>query len=424
MRCDDGRARRSEIEDCGMSIGRRIWLTDVSIVAGLTLFAVLAFATSPAAGTTTAAVCAGSLLLTAVIAWRLRSARHAREHRAQAIDLLGEMAGRLAGACDHAAFAEAVELYAPRLLPGARGAVYATAADRTSLHRIGAWREPSSSAPDFALDDCWAVRRRAAHRVSSPSGEAPCRHVQTTAHGDYSCLPLMAQGEMVGVLHIEEASGAPPLADPERQILVQAIAASLLNLHLRESLRDQPIRDPLTGLLNRRFLEEAIEVECSRADRSNQPLSVLMADLDNFRQFNETFGREAGDIVLRQFGELLVPCFRRGDHICRLGNDVVLILLPASDLSVASMLAERVRRTVAGFDFGEHGRTLARVTVSVGVASYPSAGLSAGALMSAAERALHAAKYGGRNQVKALEESRPAGPRETVSAGDNRAAAR
>jgi diguanylate cyclase (GGDEF)-like protein len=338
----------------------------------------------------------------AITSRELRSQTEALESRAHALDLIGELANRLLSARDEAEFARIVEIFAPRLFNGTRGALYSITNSRASVRQIGAWCEPLKSAAVFSPGDCWAIRRGQPHVVNSDARDIGCPHVEAGWAGSYSCLPLVAQGETVGLLYIEETGVEAP-ANHNLQVLNETIAASLVNLRLRDTLRDQSIRDPVTGLFNRRYLEEAFEIECARAARSNQPLSALMADIDQFKRFNDTFGHDAGDMVLKQFGEIIRRILRLGDIVCRYGGEEFAMVLPGSDIAGSVALSERVRLEVAGFDFIHRGRRLGQVTVSIGVAGYSSAERSPSTIMAAADQALYAAKSGGRNRVAVFE---------------------
>lgn len=339
----------------------------------------------------------------AVAASAFQARRAELEHRNNGMDLVGEMANRLLAARDEREFCGIVERYAPRILPGTRGALYSIPNSRASVRILGGWGGDVRSASEFVPGDCWAIRRGRPHVVSASSGELTCRHVHPDWEGSYSCLPLVAQGETVGLLHVEALEGPLVPGGHERYVLNETIAASLVNLRLRDSLRDQSTRDPLTGLFNRRYLDESFELECSRAQRSKQPLSVIMADIDHFKRFNDAFGHEAGDVVLTQFAELLKRSVRRGDIVCRFGGEEFVIVLPGSDLAAATRVADGVRNEVGGFEFASRGRGLGKVTVSVGIADYPRAGATPEALLSAADQALYIAKANGRDRSQAFD---------------------
>jgi diguanylate cyclase (GGDEF)-like protein len=185
---------------------------------------------------------------------------------------------------------------------------------------------------------------------------------------------------------------------------VESVAGTLglivASLRLQESLRDQSIRDGLTGLFNRRYLEETLERELRRADRESLPLSVLVFDVDHFKSVNDTYGHEAGDEVLRTLAGLLQRNIRGGDVPCRFGGEEFVVILPGANLHVGHERAEHLRGTIAALRIATRAARL-QVTVSVGVAMYSGDQAETGEdLLQAADRALYRAKQGGRNRVE------------------------
>src|SRR5690606_3673426 len=149
---------------------------------------------------------------------------------------------------------------------------------------------------------------------------------QVLVDNRHLCLPMIAQGEMLGVLTL---SSGTAVTSENREIAIAAceqISLAMANLKLQETLRSQSLRDPLTGLFNRRYLEASFEREIQRAERRQQPLSLLMIDIDHFKRFNDTFGHDAGDALLAQFGSLLGRVVRSDDVICRYGGEEFTIL--------------------------------------------------------------------------------------------------
>jgi diguanylate cyclase (GGDEF)-like protein len=231
-----------------------------------------------------------------------------------------------------------------------------------------------------------------------------CRHVSSEAPGSYLCVPMMAQGEIMGIFHLRKDT-------PEDQEQMKAIgqfaatvaetmALALANLKLRETLRNQAIRDCLTGLYNRRYLEETLERELSRAKRKDKPLGIIMLDLDRFKQLNDTYGHEAGDHVLRTLGDLLQSHVRASDIACRYGGEEFVLILPEADAAVTFNRAEELRLAVEALPVFYRGQQLG-VTISLGVAVRPQHGDSGETLLRAADQALYAAKEQGRNRVVA-----------------------
>jgi diguanylate cyclase (GGDEF)-like protein len=164
-------------------------------------------------------------------------------------------------------------------------------------------------------------------------------------------------------------------------------------------LRSQSIRDPLTGLYNRRYLEEMLERETRRAVRAEHGLGVLMLDLDHFKSFNDTYGHDAGDTVLRETAAFLLKSVRAEDIVCRFGGEEFIVILPLADLSVTQARAERIRSKIRELQVLHQGLSLGMVTVSVGVAELPQHGTSPKVLIEAADAALYRAKKAGRDRV-------------------------
>jgi diguanylate cyclase (GGDEF)-like protein len=321
------------------------------------------------------------------------------EGRTRTIDLLGRMANRLPGSKDETEFVRVIERFFPQILPGVRGALYVLSNSQTLLRRIGEWNEPLGSATEFVPSECWGIRRGHAHAVSDASNDVVCPHVNAAQLTGYRCLPLVAQGETVGLFYIEERLGEAAINDQDLHALVETIGLSLVNMRLQEKLRHQSIRDPLTGLFNRRYLEESLELECSRAERSAEPIGVVMLDVDHFKRFNDTFGHEAGDVVLKQIGEILSRSVRQGDVACRFGGEEFVLILPGTGAAEATEVAERVRLSVQRLEVSYRNQSLGKTTVSLGVAAYPSAGRAPAELIEAADQLLYAAKNGGRDRV-------------------------
>src|SRR5207253_443774 len=164
----------------------------------------------------------------------------------------------------------------------------------------------------FAPDQCWALRRGRAHVVDSPESAPLCKHLGTPPAGGYLCLPLVGQGAAMGILHLrDEPDRESPTSGPDRRRefrqrlaigMAEHVALALGNLRLQEMLRNQVIRDPVTGLFNRRYMTESLEREVHRAIRNQTPLGIVMLDIDNFKPLNDRLGHDAGDGLLRALG--------------------------------------------------------------------------------------------------------------------------
>src|SRR5262245_12433907 len=246
---------------------------------------------------------------------RAEDEREAREQLAQRVgelEGLNQM-GELLLSCFSVQEAYAViGRLAARLFPAEAGAVFATDATGTLIEAVATWGPHALNAPTFSAEACWCLRNSRTHAVDDTASGVVCAHVPQPAPRAYVCAPLLAQGRALGALYVAETS--PPAGDARavrdaRRRLTEAVAAQLglglANVEIREVLRFQSIHDPLTGLFNRRYMEETLERELHRARRSGRPMCVLMLDVDSFKQQNDAFGHDGGDAVLRELGPLL-----------------------------------------------------------------------------------------------------------------------
>ena len=300
---------------------------------------------------------------------------------------------------------EACEIIArgmPDMFPGLTGAVYFLSPSRDVLESIATWGGVSQGMPVFGPDDCWGLRRGHAHYFSSSSNDIPCRHLPPPP-GASVCVPLVAQGDTIGLLSLVETDRAFQLSEQAvrlARVVGDQIGLAIANLRLRETLRDQSIRDALTGLYNRRYLEETLDREIRRAERTGQPLGIVMFDIDLFKQFNDAFGHGAGDHLLRDIGALLRTLSRREDIACRYGGDEFVIALLGTTLEDARQRAEEIRNAARHLDIRYQDGAVGSVTLSLGVAAFPVHGATTETLIRAADAALYRAKQHGRARVE------------------------
>jgi diguanylate cyclase (GGDEF)-like protein len=223
----------------------------------------------------------------------------------------------------------------------------------------------------------------------------------------YVCLPLLAQGETLGILHLLDGPVKNDKADEGRmaekcklaKILADNIGLGVANLKLREAMRNLSIRDPLTGLFNRRYMEEALAQEQHRTKRNDAQLAVIMIDIDHFKQFNDNFGHDGGDAVLRSLGEFLRKHVRGSDIACRYGGEEFILILSPSTAEGARQRAEKIREDATLLGVSHANQYLGAITLSLGVAIFPDHAFEAAALVKAADVALYQAKRGGRDRV-------------------------
>jgi diguanylate cyclase (GGDEF)-like protein len=298
--------------------------------------------------------------------------------------------------------------YLHKFLPGSGGTVYSLYATENRIETVAMWPESDNDKYlSFSTEDCCAVRGGRLHtHLETPRGVA-CRHFSGQAPAAYICFPLSALGETLGILHVNAAS--PALFTPARLTLVQQIgeyaALRLANLKLKEKLQDQSVRDPLTGLYNRRFLETTLEKELRRTgDREDGTgIGIIMADIDGFKLFNDTFGHEAGDHVLREIGRLLRHSVRSEDIVCRYGGEEFLAVIPDSSPESVCERAELMRNAIAKLDLEHNGRHLGSITASFGISFAKNSESSSDTLLRRADEALYVAKRSGCDCVRVCE---------------------
>jgi diguanylate cyclase (GGDEF)-like protein/PAS domain S-box-containing protein len=341
------------------------------------------------------------------------------EGRNREITLLNQM-GELLQTCHNISEAYDVVLrFVQQLFPNGSGALYIMSPSQNIIEAVGIWGKSSAGLeePVFSPDDCWALRRGQTHSVGDTHIGLLCHHVGEPLPTSYICVPLVAQGDTMGVLHLRTNSliqtiGEEPspqniaeregFTEAEERLAVtvsEHIALALSNLKLRETLHNLSIRDPLTGLFNRRYLEETLEREIRRAVRKDHPLGLIMLDIDHFKPYNDTFGHQAGDFVLREVGEFLRDRTRGEDIACRLGGEEFLLVLPEASLESTLQRAEEIRSGIKHLDVQFAGKVLGEITISLGVSAYPQHGATVEMLMAAVDKALYQAKSLGRDSV-------------------------
>jgi diguanylate cyclase (GGDEF)-like protein len=287
---------------------------------------------------------------------------------------------------------------APRLLEADAGSVALFNSSRNQLSPQAGWGHESAELEPYGPEDCWALRRGRTH-LPRPGGEFRCAHLALPGWERAVCVPMIAQGDTVGVLTLRPAGAHPPELVSVAETLGERFGLTVANLRLRDRLRDQSIRDPLTGLFNRRYLEETLARELSRAERKSHPLGLLLVDIDHFKRLNDTHGHDAGDAALAEVGRLLGRSFRASDVTCRYGGEEFVVVLPDAQRDFTVARAESLREAVKELRLAAKGGPSQAITVSVGVAHFPDDGRTPEALVRAADVALYAAKAQGRDRV-------------------------
>lgn len=300
-----------------------------------------------------------------------------------------------------------------RLLPEFSGALYVFNNSRDRLDLVKCWNASDGFTPAKTLlpANCWALKRGKPHVNDAASHTLCCmHHIGQSATVE---IPMMARGAVYGllVLGLEADDALDRLTDVSRlgQALADSMSLALSNISLQEKLRTQSLRDPLTGLYNRRYMEDALDRYASLAERSGSATSVIMIDLDNFKKLNDEHGHAKGDAVLRDVAAQLVGGLRPSDVVSRYGGEELLVILPGCNLDEAVQKAEMLRLRVEALT-EVHG---APISASFGVASVPETATSPVDIIPRADAALYAAKQSGKNRVAAAdrracrEESQP-----------------
>jgi diguanylate cyclase (GGDEF)-like protein/PAS domain S-box-containing protein len=295
-----------------------------------------------------------------------------------------------------------------KLFPSSQGALFLLSNSRSDLESVATWGDfPVSSDNNvFPPDACWALRRGRDHVVETADGGPVCPHLINTPAAPYVCLPLMAKGDILGLLHFKNissgnGSGNHEIADLRQMaaILSEYLSVSIANVKLSESLSSQSIQDPLTGLYNRRFMEESLHREISRAARRQTQIGIIMGDIDHFKKFNDVYGHAAGDKIISQIGKILKDKFRLSDVACRYGGEEFILVLPDCSPANTFIRADALREEIKKNEMVFQGQMLGAVTMSMGTAAYPDNGTRAEELLRVADTALYKAKQEGRDRV-------------------------
>jgi diguanylate cyclase (GGDEF)-like protein len=311
--------------------------------------------------------------------------------------------------------------YARRIMPAASGAFYVYTASRDQLTLVAQWSAGDRKEQDgwgfidhLHPSDCWGLRQGSEHigcadqKGSDNPDAAPldCKHIETGI-GPYACIPIVGRGQILGMLHLRgeafrDAKSTQQLKHTIER-LVDQLSLSLTNIELRERLENMALRDGLTGLYNRRFLDEMLEHELAKLRRNGRPAALMLVDVDHFKRFNDTYGHQAGDEALRKVGAALLSAVRASDVVCRYGGEEFLVFLPECEAEEATAKAEALRAAVAAIALRVGGEQIPPISASFGVAMFPLAGDSRTGLVQLADRALYRAKDAGRNRVMMAE---------------------
>ncbi|RKZ44573.1 MAG: diguanylate cyclase [Candidatus Parabeggiatoa sp. nov. 3] len=329
--------------------------------------------------------------------------------RNQEISLLSQM-GNLLQTCLTVEEAYTVIVrFMGQLFPDTIGMLAMFEDSSVTLENVATWGQCSTNTEEviFAPTDCWALRQKRPYYMLNKQTHPLCNHLFSATSPLYMCVPMIAQGELLGLLHIAQPELASSHLNEAHQRLAETvseqIALALANIKLRQTFQDQSIRDALTGLYNRRYLDDTLERELYRADRNQVPVGILMVDIDHFKQFNDTYGHAAGDVVLQKLGQFLNDYIRKGDIACRYGGEEFTLILPGAALEVVEKRAEVIKNNVKKLIVKHDNQNLGIITLSIGVACFPEHGPQFKEVLRAADTALYTAKRQGRDRVVVAE---------------------
>jgi diguanylate cyclase (GGDEF)-like protein len=304
-----------------------------------------------------------------------------------------------------------ITMSAGELFPGHDGCLAILCPGNERLEVVACWGPGVVMEPTFSLEDCWALRRGQLHEVGDPQTGLLCRHFIHPPQAGYLCLPLTVQGETLGTLCLIDNTvqkGKYQLGLQQLAVTVgETIKLSLSNLKLRDELLQQTVHDTLTGLFNRRYLDDTLPRELHMAQRRKASLCVVMLDLDGFKEFNDTFGHGPGDSLLRKFGRVLREHLRKSDISCRYGGDEFVLILPDSSIADTQERVEQIRTFIKGVQIHHGEQVLDMLTLSAGIAQSPEHGTTASAVLRAADEALYASKQAGRDRISVYQAKPP-----------------
>jgi diguanylate cyclase (GGDEF)-like protein/PAS domain S-box-containing protein len=335
-------------------------------------------------------------------------------HRVEELDRLNEENGLLSGlgsylqACSTKEEAYDVLLAHVRVLFSNESGAFYTLGEATNATCVLSWGdEQEILLHPVQKQDCWAMRRGVVHKTSDTGATLRCRHYNGMGAGSQFCIPVMTQNGPIGLLTLHMPS------DDDEDELEQRVARSLSlmtgiadrlgpalsGIELRARLHEDSIRDPLTKLYNRRFMNESVHREMLRARRADTPLSFIILDLDRFKHINDEYGHDIGDEVLIMVAQSLSQAVREEDFVYRYGGEEFVIVLPGANLDIARERAQEACRTVRALRIDTQKGPL-HVTISAGVATYPEHGQTQENLIVQADKALYLAKQSGRDRIE------------------------
>ncbi|WP_234494884.1 sensor domain-containing diguanylate cyclase [Vibrio maritimus] len=318
------------------------------------------------------------------------------------IELMHRLANMLA-ACNNLIEAQrVVEDIVPRILGKVNGSISLMRSSRNQLVTQLDWGEAWPGSRSFAPDECWSLRKGRSHLSIETFHNLSCEHMASIDQNQTLCIPLTAHGNTIGIMHLYFGQGEIEVDEITTQLaysVAEHLGLALANLSLQEKLRSQALSDPLTGLYNRRFFEQKLTEHVNNSATSTESLSLLMLDLDHFKRFNDNFGHDAGDYVLKEISAMLKRTVSDDEIACRLGGEELAVILPHSDMDEATEYADNIVTQIRTMHLEHKGLSLGQLSVSIGVSTYPEPSSDIEGLVKMADKALYMAKEQGRDRV-------------------------
>ncbi len=313
-------------------------------------------------------------------------------------ELLARMTQRLQGCESVEDVLNVARLFAPSIAPGIAGRLYLLEHEPWQMRCAAEWLNPQGEPDPFHPDQCWAVRRGQSHPPVNGEPDIACYHLPDSCAHHALCVPLIAQGEAIGLLSFQNLTPAMAPSRAYLELMAEALGLALANQRLRDALLEKALFDPLTGLRNRHHLEDALRTQMNQALHSGNPVSCLMIDIDHFKAINDRLGHEAGDQVIKGVAAIVQRAVSDKGMAFRYGGEEFLALLPGADEAAAFATASEIHTTVHGLALRYELSEIGPVDVSIGIASYPQHAQGEN-LLRAADVALYRAKELGRSRI-------------------------
>lgn len=313
-------------------------------------------------------------------------------------ELLARMTQRLQGCESFEDVIKVAELFAPNIAPAIPGRLYILETDPWQLRCVAQWLSPPDEPEVFYPDNCWAVRRGLSHPPVNGEPDIACSHLPESSAHQSLCVPLVAQGEAIGLLSFRNVTSATAPSRAYLELMAEALGLALANQRLRSALLEKALYDSLTGLRNRHHLDDALHTQINLAVHNNAALSCLMIDIDHFKAINDRYGHEAGDLVIKNVAAIVQRAVRDTGMAFRYGGEEFLVLLAGANEESARACAQEIYNSVRSLTLRYGLSDIGQVDVSIGIASFPQHTQS-DSLLRAADAALYRAKEQGRSRI-------------------------